>query len=70
MDPVASALAALRPENLFPTWCYVDRLEQLGDLDAGETRRWKHAIFGLMVLWGLEPDDVLELRGRLVEEPN
>ena len=26
---------------------------------ADDAARWKHGILGLMMLWGLEPDDVV-----------
>ncbi len=28
-------------------------------IEAGEARRWKERIYGLMLLWGLEPKEVL-----------
>ena len=34
-------------------------MEQSGEIEAGEARLWKEGIYGLMVLWGLEPDEVL-----------
>ncbi len=49
----------VRPEHLFPLWSCVDTMEQLGEMPPGDTLRWKHGIFGLMDLWGLEPDDPL-----------
>ncbi len=36
-------------------------MEQRGEMEAGEARRWKEGIYGLMVLCGLEPDEVLGL---------
>ena len=29
------------------------------EIDADEARRWKEGIYGLMLLWGLEPDEVV-----------
>ncbi len=37
----------------------IDMMEQSGEMKAGEARRWKEGIYGLMVLWGLEPGDVV-----------
>ncbi len=34
-------------------------MEECGEMEAGEARRWKEGIYGLMLLWGLEPDEVL-----------
>ncbi len=34
-------------------------MERMGEMSADEAVRWKHGIYGLMMLWGLEPDDVL-----------
>jgi hypothetical protein len=33
-------------------------MEQEGEIDADEARRWKAGIYGLMQLWGLEVDFV------------
>ena len=45
-------------EDVFPVWCYVDRLEQSGEITDFEARRSKHEIFSVMEERGLEPDDV------------
>lgn len=50
------AIDALRPEDLFPIWCWVDGQERTGRIDAEEAARWKHGIFELMMRWGVEPD--------------
>ncbi len=34
-------------------------MEECGEIDTDEARWWKEGIYGLMVLWGLEPDEVL-----------
>ena len=34
-------------------------MERAGEIRAEDALRWKHGIFGLMGLWGLEPDDLL-----------
>ena len=34
-------------------------MEECGEIEAGEARLWKEGIYGLMVLWGLEPGEVL-----------
>jgi len=52
------ALNALSTEDLFPVWCWVDDLERAGRIDQLETRRWKHGIFGLIELWGVERVDL------------
>ena len=56
---IASTLSLLRPEDLFPAWRYVDLLEEMGEMHPREARRWKEGVYGLMVLWGMEPDDLL-----------
>ena len=45
-------------DDLFPVWCLVDSLEQAGEMAAEDAVRWKHGIYGLMMLWGLEPDEL------------
>jgi len=35
-------------------------MELSGDMKASEARLWKESIYGLMVLWGLEPDKVVD----------
>lgn len=52
-------LSLLRPEDLFPAWRYADLLEDMDEIGPRETRRWKEGIYGLMVLWGLEADEVI-----------
>ncbi len=52
-------------EDVFPVWCYVDRLEQSGEITEFEARRWKHEIFSVMLERGLEPDGLV----RVFEEP-
>jgi hypothetical protein len=34
-------------------------MEERGEIDTDEALRWKKGIYGLMVLWGLEPDGVV-----------
>lgn len=55
---IVATLAELRPEDLYATWRYADLLEEIGEMSPQEARRWKEGVFGLMVLWGLEPDEV------------
>ncbi len=50
-------------EDAFPVWCYVDRLEQSGEITALEARGWKREIFSVMLERGLEPDDVVPSSG-------
>ncbi len=52
-------MALLRPDDLFPVWCLVDSLEQAGEMAAEDATRWKHGIYGLMVVWNLEPDHLV-----------
>ena len=58
MDGLTATLALLKREEFFPLWSCVDRMEQLGEMSADDAIRWNHGIFGLMELWGLEPDDL------------
>ena len=39
--------------------------EQAGEITAADADTWKHGIYGLMMLWGLEPDDLVALIPRL-----
>ena len=59
MCEIPESLALLRPDDLFPVWCLVDSLEQAGEMAADDAVRWKHGIYGLMMLWELEPDDLI-----------
>ena len=59
MREISESLALLRPDDLFAVWCLVDSLEQVGEMAAGDAVRWKHGIYGLMMVWGLEPDDLI-----------
>ena len=34
-------------------------MEQGGEIDLKEARRWKEGFYGLMSLWGLEADELL-----------
>ena len=34
--------------------------EECCEIEPDEARLWKEGIYGLMVLWGLEPDEVVE----------
>ena len=52
-------MALLQPDDLFPVWRLVDSLEQAGEMAVEYAARWKHGIYGLMMLWGLEPDDLV-----------
>ena len=54
---------------LFPVWCYVDRLEQCGEISELEARRWKREIFSVMLERGLEPEDVYEYTIRRPRSP-
>ncbi len=51
--------------DLFPAWKWIDMMEQGGEIAAGEARLWKQGIYGLMVLWGLEPDEVTHTQKRM-----
>ena len=52
-------MALLRPDDLFMVWCLVDSLEQAGEMAGEDSVRWKHGTFGLMMLWGLEAENVV-----------
>ena len=55
MNTTSHTLALLKPADLFPTWKWIDMLEECREIKAGEARLWKEGLYGLMVLWGLEP---------------
>ncbi len=59
MHELPESLALLRPDDLFPVWRLVDSLELAGEMAAEDAVRWKHGIYGLMMLWELEPDDLI-----------
>ena len=59
METLARTLAMLQPDDIYPLWRYIDLMEQCGEADAHEAKRWKDGIFGLMELWELEPDHVI-----------
>jgi hypothetical protein len=42
-----------------PPGCWADLMERHGRMTPAEARRWKDGVYGLMELWGLEPDEVL-----------
>jgi hypothetical protein len=42
----------------FPACKYIDMMEQQGEIEPEEARRWKEGIYGLMQLWGLGADDL------------
>ncbi len=63
MRGIPESLALLRPDDLFPVWRLVDSLVQAGEMAAEDAIRWKHGIYGLMMLWGLEPDDLVTSSG-------
>ena len=58
MNTISRTLALLKPADLFPAWKWIDVMEERGEIGADEARRWKEGIYGLMVLWELEPDEV------------
>ena len=41
-----------------PCWKWIDLMERAGEKGGVEAQRWKRGIFGLMELWGLEPNEV------------
>jgi hypothetical protein len=59
MDQISRTLSIMKPEDLWPSWRLIDTMEQHGRMSSKEAERWKEGIFGLMKLWGLEPDEVL-----------
>ena len=34
-------------------------MEECGEIEPDEAQRWKEGIYGLMILWGLEPGEVV-----------
>ena len=34
-------------------------MEERGEIESDEARRWKEGIYGLMVLWQLGPDELV-----------
>ena len=36
-------------------WRMIDLLEQAGEMDSDEAKRWREGIFELMLRWKLEP---------------
>ena len=59
MDDITRALALLTPNDLFPVWRFVNLMERNGDMSANEAVQWKDGVFALMVMWGLEPEDLV-----------
>ena len=49
------------PDDLYPVGRWVDEMERRGEISPARTSRWKEGIFGLMLLWGLEPDDLVTI---------
>ncbi len=47
----------MEPDDLWPSWRFVDALDRAGHMDADEAERWKRGIFVLMNRWNLEPDN-------------
>ena len=60
MHTISRTLALLKPVDLFPARKWIDIMEERGEIEVDEARRWKEGIYGLMLLWGLGPDEVLE----------
>ncbi len=59
MDNITRALALLTPDDLFPVWRFVDLMERRGEMSPDEAVQWKDGVFVLMLMWGLEPDDLV-----------
>ncbi len=57
LNGFAQTLALLHPLDLYPAWRCVELMERLGEMSPEDATSWKHGIFGLMKLWGLEPED-------------
>ena len=53
MNTISRTLALLKPADLFPAWKWIDIMEECGEIEPGEAKRWKEGIYGLMVLWSL-----------------
>jgi hypothetical protein len=52
-------LRRLRPEELLPLWCFVDSLEQTGQISAAGSLRWKDGIYESMIARGLRPEEII-----------
>jgi len=46
-------------KDLYPTFRRVDLMERRVEMAGEGFITWKHGIFGLMVLWGLEPGELV-----------
>lgn len=57
---ITAAPSYLRPQDLWPSWQAIDLQEQTGDLSPTDAKRWNEGIYGLIVLWGLEPDELID----------
>ena len=58
-DALTRTLSMLKPADLYPAWKWIDLMERAGEMGGVEAQRWKRGIFGLMELWGLEPDEMV-----------
>ena len=58
MNYIARTLSMMKPDDLWPSWRFIDTMEQHGKMSTAEATRWKQGIYGLMKLWGLEPDEL------------
>ena len=56
MEDIPKTLALLEPDDLWPAWRMIDLLEQAGEMDETEAKRWREGIFKLMLRWRLEPE--------------
>ena len=59
-----AVLSMMTPEDLYPSWRWIDLMERSGEMELDEANRWKEGIFGLMLRWGLEPDQVVATEHR------
>ena len=62
-DALSRTLSMLKPADLYPAWKWVELMERACEMDSTEAQRWKRGIFGLMELWGPEPDELPRLAG-------
>ena len=59
-NEITHTLSMMKPDDLYPSWRLIDLLEHTGRMPAAEAKRWKEGIFGLMLLWELEPDALID----------
>ena len=57
-DEITRTLSLVKPDDLYPSWRLIDLLEETGRMGP-EAKRWKEGIYGLVMRWGLKPDELI-----------